>query len=373
MAVLAAAALLDELMGRNRNIAPNEKAKELNWEDSEYCKYYLVKFCPHDLFVNTRADLGACPKVHDDEVKRLFDTASSTRKLHYQEEFVRFCASMVTEVERKITKGKQRLALSGKSEVTTLTPAQTQRNTEQITLLSERINGLCEEAERAGTEGNVEQAQGLMKLCDQLKDERELLRKQNENSHWSTTAELAAAQEKQMEVCDVCGAFLIVGDAQQRIDDHLMGKQHVGYARLKAALDEISALVQATREERRARYGGGGGGGGLGSDDRRHRERERERHVERERDRSERPDRERPERGERNEKPEKERERGGERGDKREKERHREKDRDRRERRERDSSKRGDRERRHRMERDSGGSHKDFRGGGSSHRHSHRR
>lgn len=42
-----------------------------------------------------------------------------------------------------------------------------------------------------------------------------------------------------MEVCDVCGAFLIVGDAQQRIDDHLMGKQHVGYARLKSALQEI--------------------------------------------------------------------------------------------------------------------------------------
>lgn len=35
MAVLAAAALLDELMGRNRNIAPNDKAKELNWEDPE--------------------------------------------------------------------------------------------------------------------------------------------------------------------------------------------------------------------------------------------------------------------------------------------------------------------------------------------------
>lgn len=124
----------------------------------------------------------------------------------------------------KITKGKQRLALSGKSEGAALTPAQTQRNTEQINLLSERINGLVEEAERAGTEGNVEQAQGLMKLCDQLKEERETLRKQNENSHWSATAELAAAQEKQMEVCDVCGAFLIVGDAQQRIDDHLMGK-----------------------------------------------------------------------------------------------------------------------------------------------------
>lgn len=35
MAVHAAAALLDELMGRNRNIAPNEKGRELNWEDTE--------------------------------------------------------------------------------------------------------------------------------------------------------------------------------------------------------------------------------------------------------------------------------------------------------------------------------------------------
>lgn len=61
---------------------------------------------------------------------------------------------------------------------------------------------------------------------------------------FQATAELAAAQEKQMEVCDVCGAFLIVGDAQQRIDDHLMGKQHVGYARLKQALQEITVKKQ---------------------------------------------------------------------------------------------------------------------------------
>ena len=47
-----------------------------------------------------------------------------------------------------------------------------------------------------------------------------------------------------MEVCEVCGAFLIVGDAQQRVDDHLMGKQHVGYAKIKAALEEILVKIQ---------------------------------------------------------------------------------------------------------------------------------
>lgn len=90
---------------------------------------------------------------------------------------------MVNEVERKIVKGKQRLALSGKGESSSLTPQQTQKNQEQITLLNERINGLVEEAERAGNEGNVEQAQGLMKLCDQLKEERDTLKKQNENRY----------------------------------------------------------------------------------------------------------------------------------------------------------------------------------------------
>ncbi|KAJ4443008.1 hypothetical protein ANN_04657 [Periplaneta americana] len=277
MAVLAAAALLDELMGRNRNIAPNDKGKELNWEDPEYCKLYLVKFCPHDLFVNTRADLGQCPKVHDDEVKSLYDKSNSYKKQQYEDEFIRFCQSMLNEVERKIVKGKQRLALIGKADAVrylpllhyriifggmlpilldllkisiSLSPAQTQRNEEQIKFLTEKINSLVDEAEQMGIQGNVEQAQGLMKLCDQLKEEREQLRGNNENSHWQQTAELAAAQEKQMEVCDVCGAFLIVGDAQQRIDDHLMGKQHVGYARLKMAMEELINNRQKSRDDK---------------------------------------------------------------------------------------------------------------------------
>ena len=40
-----------------------------------------------------------------------------------------------------------------------------------------------------------------------------------------------------MEVCTVCGALLVVGDVQQRIDEHLMGKQHAGYARIRAFVE----------------------------------------------------------------------------------------------------------------------------------------
>ncbi|EFA09064.2 luc7-like protein 3 [Tribolium castaneum] len=326
MAVLAAAQLLDELMGRNRNVAPNEKVKELNWEDPEYCKYFMVKFCPHDLFVNTRADLGACSKVHDEEIRKMFQQAKPHRKIHYQEEFIRFCSSMINEVERKIQKGKMRLALSGKTELPSISPAQSQKNQEQIKILNERINGLEAEAEQAGTDGNVEQAQGLMKLCDQLKEERDSLRKQIENGHWNATAELAAAQEKQMEVCQVCGAFLIVGDAQQRIDDHLMGKQHVGFARLKSALEEITAVVQTAKEERRS------GRSLAGRESERERERDREKRRERSEHRSEK------------DKEKDRRDKDKERKERREREAHRTKERE----------KERERDRKHRSDRDSG-------------------
>ena len=53
-----------------------------------------------------------------------------------------------------------------------------------------------------------------------------------------------------MEVCETCGAFLIVGDAQARIDDHLMGKLHVGYARLRATVDQMLEDRAKKRAER---------------------------------------------------------------------------------------------------------------------------
>lgn len=36
----------------------------------QVCKHFLAQFCPNDLFVNTKADLGPCNKVHDERLKR---------------------------------------------------------------------------------------------------------------------------------------------------------------------------------------------------------------------------------------------------------------------------------------------------------------
>uniref|UniRef100_A0A1L8DH79 Putative spliceosome subunit n=1 Tax=Nyssomyia neivai TaxID=330878 RepID=A0A1L8DH79_9DIPT len=260
--------LLDELMGRNRNLDPDAKCRKLNCFDPEFCQYYLVKFCPHDLFVNTKADLGQCPKLHDDEAKRLFEEEprSSAKKRQYEDEFLRFCNNMVNEVDRKIHKGKLRLKLMNKDDPDSPTHGtHMTRQQEQLNTLSERIKKLVGEAEEAGHRGDVDQAQGLMQLCDQLKDEKEALLKSNDTSHWSL--EMVQAQEKQMEVCEVCGAFLIVGDAQQRIEDHLTGKQHLGYSKVRKVIEEMYEIRRRERsdsekkrmdDDRRSKYDNGG-------------------------------------------------------------------------------------------------------------------
>jgi len=269
MATSQMAAMLDELMGRNRNYDPNDaNAKELKWSDNTVCRYYLVQFCPHELFTNTKADLGPCEKIHDDELKAKFnDEATASKRSLYLDDFLRFCQRMLQDLKSRISRAKERLILTqerdermlaGQSNsegaATGATGGANKEMDEKIILLSEKISALVQEAETAGCAGNVEQAQGLLKLSDQLRDERELLlRTANQINSGGAPPSLKdeyAAQQKAMEVCDVCGAFLIVGDAQQRIDDHLLGKQHVGYARLRAAYERIQEERRKAREDR---------------------------------------------------------------------------------------------------------------------------
>lgn len=250
MALASAKQLLDELMGRDRNLAPAEKKNTCNWEDPDVCKHFLAQFCPNDLFVNTKADLGPCNKVHDERLKREYEESSRYKQEGYEEGFLQFCQSMLSDVEKRIRRARQRLSLNNQEGG--IKPREPSEPTdERVIVLNERIQGLLQQVEQLGCEGKVEEAQGVMKLCDQLKEERRALDKDSDTAHWlKQTAELAAAQEKQMEVCDICGAFLIVGDAQQRVDDHLMGKQHMGYAKLKEAVEEMVGKREKEREDK---------------------------------------------------------------------------------------------------------------------------
>lgn len=247
MATAEMAAMLDALMGRNRNATG--PVQKLSWESREVCPYYISYFCPHDLFTNTKADLGACPNIHDDDLRKSYHEAEdSSKKQACADDFLRICQRLLGDLSGKIKRSKERLELDQIERMAAfgITPQQQEENEEKVNILTEKINGLVDQAEQAGNQGDVEEAQGLLKLCDQLKAERDDLKNAMIGYKMAPGPD-GFGPPKEREVCETCGAFLVKGDSQTSMNDHLMGKLHVGYARIRASVDTI---VEERRKER---------------------------------------------------------------------------------------------------------------------------
>jgi len=242
MALQSQAQLLDELMGKNRNAGPGIKINSVRFDDEEVCKWSLCGFCPHDLFVNTRADLGPCDKIHDEELALTYEKSSRYARLGYEEDFERFIRSLLMDVEKKIKRGVERLKLT-QNDPNHKSPAQLRD--EKIATLKTQINGILKEAESLGELGEIDQAQAKLESCEKLKSECKYLEIQAEQN-------ATLIDQKIMEVCEVCGSFLIVNDAQARVEEHVAGKQHMGYAKLRAALEDIrkKRIVEQEKKEK---------------------------------------------------------------------------------------------------------------------------
>ena len=58
--------------------------------DLQVCRYFLVRFCPHDLFHNTKADLGPCPNLHDEALRsRYQEEAALHTRIKFEDEFLK--------------------------------------------------------------------------------------------------------------------------------------------------------------------------------------------------------------------------------------------------------------------------------------------
>ena len=84
---------------------------QLSITDAKVCRSYLVGTCPHDLFTNTKQDLGPCPKVHSEGLKTEYETASSADKAKWGFEFdyMRDMQKYIDDCDRRIDTAQRRL------------------------------------------------------------------------------------------------------------------------------------------------------------------------------------------------------------------------------------------------------------------------
>ena len=109
-ALKATRALLDELLGKDRNKPLSERnRKTTHFSDEDYCKYYLCGFCPYMLFTNTKSDLGVCNLKHSDAMREQFNKIPDCERAsyRYEDDMQDFLEGLVREIERKISQRKR--------------------------------------------------------------------------------------------------------------------------------------------------------------------------------------------------------------------------------------------------------------------------
>jgi|SRR5579871_6016122 len=84
---------------------------KLKITDSKICRSYLVGTCPHDLFTNTKQDLGPCPKVHSEALKNEYETADAEQKKrwNFEYDYMRDMQKHIDECNRRIDTAQRRL------------------------------------------------------------------------------------------------------------------------------------------------------------------------------------------------------------------------------------------------------------------------
>lgn len=103
---------------------------------------------------------------------------------------------------------------------------------EKMVMLEQKIKDTLAKVEEAGEEGRVEEAQVLTDQVEKMQADLQQL-KQNDDVN------PIFRQENKMEVCHVCGAFLVMNDTSNRLDSHLQGKQHTGYQKIHETYEEM--------------------------------------------------------------------------------------------------------------------------------------
>ncbi|CAK4081136.1 unnamed protein product [Aphanomyces euteiches] len=249
-------ALLDELMGRNRDgDKPEEDIRD--FRDSRICKRYLCGLCPNDLFQNTKMDMGECSKLHMPKLKLAYEEEKkrTNRDYGYENELLRELERYVSDVEKKIARAQKRLEEEDGSRAPSLVDVESNKEVLQITA---EIADMVQKAEDAGNEGEVDLSMELMAQVETLKQKKAQLQSTLSGGNYvepvindydprqlhlmnllpGNPMAMTNVNQK-LRVCDMCGAFLSIFDSDRRLADHFGGKMHLGYMQIRKKIAEM--------------------------------------------------------------------------------------------------------------------------------------
>jgi hypothetical protein len=243
----------------------SSRAAQLSITDPKVCRSFLAGTCPHDLFTNTKQDLGPCPKVHSEPLKTEYEAADGAQKQKwgFEYDYMRDLQKYIDECNRRIDVAQRRL------EKTPDEIRQTNALLKQIGDLGKSVETGLMEIQVLGEESQVSRAyEEFFRIRQAMQTKGD---KERELKALSDTSGPSGHQK--LQVCDVCGAYLSRLDNDRRLADHFYGKMHLGYAQMRKTYEAFPKELKHRRaplqsdesgESPRGGFDGGYGDGGYG-------------------------------------------------------------------------------------------------------------
>jgi RNA-binding protein Luc7-like 2 len=163
-------------------------------------------------------DEGPCDKVHSEVIKTAFQKSGDT---HMHDNFIeKEFLARIAEADRIIKRARARVE-DDKAEDEEL---DLERNPDLLRVHGE-ISKVVQLAETFAEDDDIDNCFQLMTKYDDLfKEKNGFVNKINDLKRHRF-----GAPDKKLRVCDVCGSFLSLFDSDKRLQDHFLGKQHIGY------------------------------------------------------------------------------------------------------------------------------------------------
>eukprot|EP00466_Bigelowiella_natans_P016492 jgi/Bigna1/87337/estExt_fgenesh1_pg.C_190089 len=248
-------ALLDQLMGKERNASFEEREKmQRHFWDDDVCKHFLVGIRPHELFKNTKSEIPEVyEKVYDLRAKDEWEALPQEQKdkYPYQWDTLDLLRRLIDDCDRKIVKLKERIAMEqkAKNEPKKLTEEEAKKLGE----IQVEIENLSKKAEELGEQGDVEQAQmserneihslkqALSTRVETLKGSAaDIMRKPDDNRN----------PNRVMIVCEVAGVLMSNTDSESRLKSLYAGKQYQGWKKCRDFHKELKQKLEGKSRPR---------------------------------------------------------------------------------------------------------------------------
>eukprot|EP00928_Gymnodinium_smaydae_P009463 TRINITY_DN1354_c2_g1_i1.p1 TRINITY_DN1354_c2_g1~~TRINITY_DN1354_c2_g1_i1.p1 ORF type:complete len:454 (-),score=102.12 TRINITY_DN1354_c2_g1_i1:172-1533(-) len=223
-----ARALLNSLMGSDRDARP-EQRRVRSFTDKDVCKRFLLGLCPNDLFKNTKMDLGACEKDHNEHLKDQFDADANRDKYKrkWRRDLIAQCRRSLLDVDRRIALNRDRIEREKDG-----TFGASEAAKKELAKLKEEAAEKFRQAEKSADDGRFEESREIMKGAE------------------ATQRKIEDFEQKRFEkykkdnICDICG-LIVDGEEIEAMKDgrgwHTNGRQHLGYKAIREKLKELEA------------------------------------------------------------------------------------------------------------------------------------